>query len=172
MEQKRRIVQLPSRIWLFVTPWTAAHQASLSSTISWSFLKFMSIRWYQLTISSFAGPLSFCLQSFPASGSFPMSQLFASDVQSIGASASALPMNIQFFHEYSLEEKKKMVNEQKLGSNQRLGHRGTSSYWALSSGYLWSRTTKPRWDAGHQKPSAPGVLFRCPARILGEFSFF
>ena len=75
-------------------------------------------------------------------------------------------------HEYSLEEKKKMVNEQKLGSNQRLGHRGTSSYWALSSGYLWSLTTKPRREAGHQKPSAPGVLFRCPARILDEFSFF
>ena len=31
---------------------------------------------------------------------------------------------------------------------------------------------KTQTDAGHQKPSAPGVLFRCPARILGEFSFF
>ena len=42
-------------------------------------------------------PFSFCLQSFPASGSFPMSQLFASSGQSIGVSASAsvLPMNIQ-----------------------------------------------------------------------------
>ena len=40
---------------------------------------------------------SFCLQSFPASGSFPMSQFFASDGQGIGVSASAsdLPMNIQ-----------------------------------------------------------------------------
>ena len=36
-----------------------------------------------------------CLQSFPASGSFPMSWLFASDGQSIGASASIIPMNIQ-----------------------------------------------------------------------------
>ena len=40
-------------------------------------------------------PFSFCLQSFPASGSFPMSQFFASGGQSIGASASVLPMNIQ-----------------------------------------------------------------------------
>ena len=42
-------------------------------------------------------PFSSCLQSFPASGSFPMSQLFASGGQSIGvlASASVLPMNIQ-----------------------------------------------------------------------------
>ena len=63
-----------------------------------------------------------------------MSHLFASDIQSIGASAAAsvLPVNIQFSHEYSLEERKKMVNEQKLGRTQRLGHRGNSSYWALS----------------------------------------
>ena len=42
-----------------------------------------------LTISSSTTPISFCLQSFPPSGSFPMSQLFASDGQSIRASASA-----------------------------------------------------------------------------------
>ena len=37
------VVQSPSCVWLFVTPWTAAHQASLSLTISWSLPKFMSI---------------------------------------------------------------------------------------------------------------------------------
>ena len=54
-------------------------------------------RWCHPTISSSVSPLSFCFQSFPASGSFPMSQFFASGGQSIGtlASASALPMNIQ-----------------------------------------------------------------------------
>ena len=48
-------------------------------------------------ISSYASSFSFCPQSFPASGSFPMSRLFASGGQSIGASTSAsvLPMNIQ-----------------------------------------------------------------------------
>ena len=51
--------------------------------------------WCPLTISSSAAPFSFRLQSFPASGSFPMSRLFASGGQSIGASASVLPMNIQ-----------------------------------------------------------------------------
>ena len=51
--------------------------------------------WCHPTISSSVVPFSFCLQSFPASGSFPMSQLFASGNQSIGASASVLPMNIQ-----------------------------------------------------------------------------
>ena len=53
--------------------------------------------WCHPTISSSVVPFSSCLQSFPASGSFPMSQLFASGGQRIGVSASAsvLPMNIQ-----------------------------------------------------------------------------
>ena len=53
--------------------------------------------WCHATISSSVVPFSSCLQSFPASGFFPVSQFFASGGQSIGASASAsvLPMNIQ-----------------------------------------------------------------------------
>ena len=53
-------------------------------------------RWCHPTISSSIVPFS-CLQSFPTSGSFPMSQLFASDGQNIGvlASTSVLPMNTQ-----------------------------------------------------------------------------
>ena len=54
-------------------------------------------RWCHPTISSSVVPFSSCPQSFPASGSFPMSQFFTSSSQSIGVSASAsvLPMNIQ-----------------------------------------------------------------------------
>ena len=54
-------------------------------------------RWCHPTISSSVVPFSSCLQSFPASGSFPVSQFFTSGGQSIGASASALLllMNIQ-----------------------------------------------------------------------------
>ena len=54
-------------------------------------------RWFHPTISSSVDPFSSCPQSFPASGSFQMSQLFTSGSQSIGVSASALvlPMNIQ-----------------------------------------------------------------------------
>ena len=54
-------------------------------------------QWCHLTISSSVVPFISCLQSFPASGSFQMSQLFASGGQSIGVSpsASVLPMNIQ-----------------------------------------------------------------------------
>ena len=51
--------------------------------------------WCHSTISSSVIPFSSCLQSFPASGSFPMSQLFTSGGQNIGASALVLPMNIQ-----------------------------------------------------------------------------
>ena len=52
-------------------------------------------RWCYLTISSFVTSFFACPKSFPASGSFPVSQLFTSGGQSIWASASVLPMNIQ-----------------------------------------------------------------------------
>ena len=200
------VVQSLSRVWLFVTPWTAARQASLSITNSWSLLTLMSIesvmpsnhlicrplllpsvfpsisvfsnelalcirwptywsfsispsseysglislstdwfdccqsescsvmsnslrlhglqharfpcpsptpracshscplsRWCQATISSSVVSSSSCLQAFPAPGSFPMSGLFTSGGQSIGASASAsvLPVNIHdWFHRH------------------------------------------------------------------------
>ena len=84
------------------TPWTTPCQASLSFTdrvfsprvcsnscpLSW---------WCHPTISSSVTHFSSCPQSFPASGSFPKSQLFASGGQRTAASASALvlPMNIQ-----------------------------------------------------------------------------
>ena len=82
----------------FATPWTAAQQASLSFTISWSLFKLVSIESVMPSNHLIlCCPFSSCPQSFPASMPFPMSQLFASEGQSIGASASAsvLPMNIQ-----------------------------------------------------------------------------
>ncbi|XP_055284754.1 pre-mRNA-splicing factor 18 isoform X2 [Moschus berezovskii] len=80
-ETQRKYIQL----YPTAAPWTAACQAPLSSTVSWSLLRFMSMKW---TISSSTAP--FCLQSL-------LSWLFASGGQSIGASASAsvLPVNIQ-----------------------------------------------------------------------------
>ena len=77
------------RVWLFLTPWTAARQASLSTQTH--------VRQCHPTISFSVIPFSSCPQSFPASGSFPMSQLFTSGGQSIGVSASTsvLPMNTQ-----------------------------------------------------------------------------
>ena len=77
---------------------TLACQAPLSAIISWSLLKSMSTESVMLSNHSSPDvPFSSCLQSFPASGCFPVSQLFAWGGQSIGASASAsvLPVNIQ-----------------------------------------------------------------------------
>jgi len=63
--------------------WTTAHHASLFPTIFWSLPKFMSIESVMTPNHLIpCHPFSFCFQSFPASGSFPMSQLFASGGQS------------------------------------------------------------------------------------------
>ena len=104
------IVQSLSRIWFFVTQWTAAHQAFLSFTIFRSLLKLMSV---ESVMSSnhfiLCYPLLLLPSIFPSikvfsfiylfffSKSFLMSQFFASGGQSTGGSASTLvlPMNIQ-----------------------------------------------------------------------------
>ena len=85
-------VWLLSHVQLFATPWIAARQASLSINNSCP-----SSQWCHPAISSSVVPFSSCPQSFPASGSFPMSQLFALGDQSVGVSASTsvLPMNTQ-----------------------------------------------------------------------------
>ena len=91
-------VQSLIRVWLFAIPQIAACQASLSITISQSLFKLMSITLVMLSNHLIlCHPFSSCLQSFPAPGSFPMSQFFASGGQSIGASGSesVLWMNIQ-----------------------------------------------------------------------------
>ena len=82
-------VQSLSRIRLFKTPWTAAHQASLSITSFQSLLIFMSIESVMPSkhLPSVV-PLSSCLQSFPVSGSFPVIQLCTSGGQSRGFSFS------------------------------------------------------------------------------------
>ena len=92
------VVQSFSHAQLFLTPWTAVRQASLSFTIFWNLLKLVSFESViPPTILSSVVPFSFCLQSFPASGSFLMSCLFVSGGQTIWASlsASVLPMKIQ-----------------------------------------------------------------------------
>ena len=86
------------QLCLFAIPWTAAHQASLSITNSWSWPRLMSIE-SVMPSNHFILCHPFLLppQSFPVSGSFPTSQFFISGHQSIGVSAStsALPVNTQ-----------------------------------------------------------------------------
>ena len=105
-------VQLLSQVQLFATPWTSACQDSLSFTISLSLLKLMSTE----SVMPFNHLVLCCPlllpQSFPASGSFPVSQLFASGGQSIGALASVLPMNI---HDWFLLELTGLISLQSKG---------------------------------------------------------
>ena len=95
--QKLAVVQSLSHVWLFATLWIAAHQAPLSFSIFQSLLKFTSIESEMLSnhLILYFRLLLFAFFS-PGSGGFPMNQLFASDCQSIRASASSsvLPMNI------------------------------------------------------------------------------
>ena len=98
MVARAQSVQSLSRVQLFVTPWTAAHQAYLSITSSWSLLKLMSIA---LVMPSnyliLCRPLLLLPSILPSIRVFPVSQSFTSGGQSIGVSTSALvlPMNIQ-----------------------------------------------------------------------------
>ena len=108
-------------------------------------------QWCHPTISSSIIPFSSCPQSFPASGSFPMRQLFTSGVQSIGASASAsvLSMNIQDWFPLGLTglislgskglsrafSNKKQQKHQFFGSQPSLWSNSTSGhdYWKNQS---------------------------------------
>ena len=88
------VVQLLSHIRLFVTPWPTVCQACLQECVQ------THVHWVSDAIQPshpLLPPFSFCLQSSPASGSFPMSGLFTLGGQRIGASAlaSVLPMNSQ-----------------------------------------------------------------------------
>ena len=91
-------IQSLSHVRLFATPWTAACRPPCPSPTPGVYSNSCQLsRWCHPTILSSVVPFSSHLQSFPASGSFQMSHLFALGSQSIrvSASASVLPMNIQ-----------------------------------------------------------------------------
>ena len=90
-------VQLLSCIQLFETPWTTARKAPCPSPTPGAYPNSCPLsQWCHPTISSSVVPFFSCLQSFPTSASFQMSQIFASGGQNTGVSAlTALPMNTQ-----------------------------------------------------------------------------
>ena len=90
------VVQSLSHVWLFATAWAARIPCPSPSPRACSNSCPLS-QWCHTNISSSVISFSSCLQSFPTSRSFLMSQLFISDGQNIGdsASASVFPMNIQ-----------------------------------------------------------------------------
>ena len=92
------VVHSLSCVWLLVTPWTAAHKASLFLTISQSLLKLMCTESVKASNHLIlCCPLLLLSSIFPCVGVFSdeSARLFSSGGQSIGASVSALPMNIQ-----------------------------------------------------------------------------
>ena len=93
----KQSLQSLSRVWLIVTPWTADSRPPCPSPTPGPYSNSGPLsQWCHPTISTYFVPFS-CSQSFSASGSFRMSQFFASSGQSTGVSASTsvLPMNFQ-----------------------------------------------------------------------------
>ena len=141
------VVQSFSRVRLFATSWTAASQASLSFTISRSLVKLMSIE----SVMSFNHLILYCPlllltsvfpriipvsswpQSFPASGSFPMSRLFASDGQSIGASASASVPSVNIQDWFPLEWTGLLLQSEEFSNNTFQKHQFFSAQPSLRS---------------------------------------
>ena len=115
-------------------------------------------RWCHLAISSSDASFSFCPQSFPASGTFPISQLFISGDQNTGASAltSILPTSIQSWFPLRLTG---LISFLSKGLS---GVFSSSTVWmhqffgALTS--LWSSSHNPMWPLGRPKPWLYGPL--------------
>ena len=143
------VVQSPSHVQLFKTTWTAARQASPSLTISRSSPKFSPLHWcWHQPFHPSDALFSFCPQSFPASGTFPMSQLFASDDQNTGASASAsvLPMSIQGWLPLRLTGLISLLSKRLLGVFFSTTVQRHQCFGALPS--LWSSSHNCMWPLG------------------------
>ena len=104
-----------------------------------------SSRWCHPIISSPVIPFSSCLQSFPASGSFAMSQVFTSGGQSIGASASAsvLPMNVQDWFPLGFTS---LISLQSKELSRVFSNTTVQKHWFLGSQLsLWSNSHIHIW---------------------------
>ena len=137
------VVQLPHHVWLFATPWTAAHQASLSFTISLSLLKLISVE--SLMISNhliLCCPLLLLPSIFPSIRFFSKSQLFASGGQSIRPSASVLLMNIQDWFPLGLTG---LISLQPKGLWNLLQHHSSKASVLDAQPSLWSNSHIHMW---------------------------
>ena len=150
-------IQSFSHVWLLATLWTVAHHGSLFITNSQSLLKLMdmswwwtwwwtsSSRWYHPTISSSVAPFS-CLQSFPALGSFSVSQLFTSGGQSIRISASAsVSMNIQDWFPLGLT---RLISLQSKGISSLLQHHSSKVSILPCSAFFMVQISHPYTTTG------------------------
>ena len=139
------VVQSLSRVQLLVTPWTAVLPASLFFTIPGVYSNsYSSSQWCHPTTSSCCH-FSSCSQSFPASGSFPVGWLFISGGQSVGVSASVLPMTIQGWFPLgltgliSLQSKglSRVFSNTTVQKNQFFGTQPSLWMWSSSHIHTW-----------------------------------
>ena len=152
-------VQSLSYVQVFVSPWTTARQASLSTNNFQSLLKLMSLESLMLSNSLIlCHPLSFCLQSFPASESFLMSQFFASGGQRIGASVSesVLLVNIQGWFSLALTAFRDFSNYQQRDPRWREQSLTRCRPWKPSDSPLITSSL----------PNAPQTPIFCWTRFL------
>ena len=135
------VIQSLCRVWLFVTQWTAARQASVSFTISQKLLKLTSIESVMPSDHLvLCRTFSSCLQSVPASGSFPMCQFFTSGGQSIdpSASVSVLPMNTQDWFPLGLIG---LISMQSRGLSRVFSNTSVQKHWFFGAQpSLWSNS--------------------------------
>ena len=113
--------------------------------------------WCHPTISSSVVPFSSCLQSFPASGSFQMSQFFTSVGQSIGVSASTSvpPMNTQ---DWSPLEWTGWISLQSRGLSSLLQHHSSKTSILLCSAFFIVKLSHPYMTTGKTWPWLDGPL--------------
>ena len=131
-----------------MTPWTAAHQASLSFT-KWSLLKFMSFELMMPYNYLILCDLLLLLPSiFPSIRVFPMCQLFASTGQRTGASASAsvLPMNIHSWFPFRIDQFDLLVIRGTLES--LLQHRSLKVLILQYSAFFMTQLSHPHMTTG------------------------
>ena len=144
-----KVVQPLSSIQLFVTPWTAARQASLSSSISQCLFKLISIE--SMMPSNhliLCSPLLLLPSIFPRIRAFPVSLLFASGGQRIGVSASAsvLSMNIQGWFPLGLTG---VISLQSKGLSRVLSNTTVQNHHYFGAQHsLWSYSHIPTWLLG------------------------
>ena len=134
---------------------TAEQQAPLSFATSQSLLKFMYIELVML--SNHLIPFSSCTQSFPASGSFPVSHCFASGGQSIRASASApvLPLNIQGWFPLGWTD---MISFVSKGHSTVFSNTTVQKHQFFSAQSLWSNSYIHTWLLEKQQLWLDGPL--------------
>ena len=159
-----------------VTPWTAVHQTSLSFISPRVCWYLCPLNWWcHPTISSSVAPFSSCPQSFPSSGSFPRSCLFASGGQSSGTSASVLPMNIQDWFIWgltgliSLQSKglSRVFSNTTVQKHQFLG--ALPSLWSNSHFHTWPLERPQPW---HEDLCQQSTVFAFYLFFLNFILFF